>query len=284
MVQEKSLANSIIDICIFIILFICAVATVIPLIFVISSSVSELPAFLPADFSLQAYQFIFGTQVFVKSIGVSVYITVLGTLISLFITALMAYAIADKDLPGRKYLIMMVVFTIVFSAGMIPTFMVVRQTGMLNSLWSLMIPSAINSFNLIVLKGFFQNLPEELKESARIDGCHEIRILFQIVIPLSLPAMATFGLFYAVTHWNTYFHALLYIQDSEKWPVQVLLRQIIFSVNASMGGATDGGNVSVIPGSVKYAAIVVATLPILLVYPFLQKHFTKGALMGSVKG
>jgi putative aldouronate transport system permease protein len=284
MVQEKSLANSIIDICIFSILFICAAVTVLPFLFVLSSSVSQTPAFVPVDFSMSAYQFIFSTQVFLRSIGVSLYITILGTLISLFVTSLMAYAIADKELPGRKYFIMMVVFTIVFSAGMIPTFMVVRQTGMLNSLWALMIPSAISSFNLIVLKGFFQNLPEELKESARIDGCHEMRILFQIIIPLSLPAMATFGLFYAVTHWNTYFSALLYIQDSNKWPVQVLLRQIIFSVNASMGGGSEGGNVAVIAGSVKYAAIIVATVPILLIYPFLQKHFTKGVLLGSVKG
>lgn len=284
MIHDKSVFNKIVDGIIYGVLCIYAVTTLLPFIYVFSSSLSDVPGLIPRGFTFDAYRYIFSTSVFMRSMGVSVYITVVGTLISLLFTSLMAYSLADKSLPGRNFFILMVVFTMLFGGGMIPTYFVVRSTGMLNSIWSLIIPSAISAFNLIVLKNFFQGLPEELKESARIDGCHELGIAFRIVLPLSLPAMASFGLFYAVGRWNTYLNALLYIQDSEKWPIQVLLRQVIYSVS-SMGDSGDFQEQKIaISSSVKNAVIIVSTVPILSIYPFLQKYFAKGVLVGSVKG
>ena len=171
-----------------------------------------------------------------------------------------------------------------FSGGMIPTYFVVRSTGLMNSLWSLVIPGLVSPFNLIVMKNFFQGIPQELRESARIDGCHEMTLLFRIILPLSTASLATFGLFYAVGLWNTYMSALLYIPDNTKWPIQVLLRQIVY-VSSSIGDDSEiTSEVALLSQSIKMAVILVATVPIVCVYPFLQKHFTKGILVGAVKG
>jgi len=168
---------------------------------------------------------------------------------------------------------------------MIPTYFVVKAFGMINSYWSLIIPTAISAFNLIVLKNFFQQIPEGLEESAKIDGCHDLGILFRIVLPLSMPAMATFGLFYAVSHWNTYFNAVMYINDSEKWPVQIVLRQIVLLSQDMIGDSTAQAEpMEYLPQTIRMASIVVATIPIVIVYPFLQKYFAKGVMLGSVKG
>lgn len=215
---------------------------------------------------------------------VSIYITVVGTLVQLILTSLMAYSLAHKQLPGRSIIMLMVLFTMVFSGGMIPTYFVVKATGLLDSLWSLMIPNAISAFYLIILKNFFQGIPEELKESAKIDGSHELGILYRIVLPLSLPAMATFGLFYSVGIWNQYFSAVLYITDSSLYPVQVILRQVIILTSGAIGNSDAIENMPYYSSAIKMAVIVIATLPIMVVYPFLQKHFTKGVLLGSVKG
>ena len=178
----------------------------------------------------------------------------------------------------------MIIFTMLFGGGMIPTYFVVKQTGLINSLWSIIIPGLISPFNLIVLKNFFESIPNDLKESARIDGCHEIIILFRIIMPISLPSLATFGLFYAVGIWNTYMSALLYIQKSDMWPIQVLLRRIVY-VSAGLGDAeTIDSDLVSLSQSIKMAVIMVATIPILCVYPFLQKYFTKGIMVGSIKG
>ena len=186
---------------------------------------------------------------------------------------------------GRAPLLMMVLFTMLFSGGMIPTYFVVRAVGLINSLWSLIIPGTISAFNLIVLKNFFQQIPEGLEESAKIDGANDVKILARIVLPLSLPAIATFSLFYAVNHWNAYFNAVLYLNDASKWPVQVLMRQIVILAQGGIGDSSDFDEETVIqPQAVKMAVVVISTIPILLVYPFLQKHFTKGVLLGSVKG
>ena len=199
-------------------------------------------------------------------------------------TSLMAYSLSHKHLPGRNLVILMVLFTMLFSGGMIPTYFVVKSTGLLNSLAALIIPSAISAFNLIILKNFFQSIPEELKESARIDGSHELGLLFKIVMPLSLPALATFALFYAVGIWNQYFNAILYLTDASKYPVQVILRQVIILTQGTIGDTSEIEAVTYYGNSIKMAVIVIATVPIMIVYPFLQKHFAKGVLLGSVKG
>jgi putative aldouronate transport system permease protein len=180
---------------------------------------------------------------------------------------------------------LMVLFTMLFSGGMIPTFLVVKTLGLLNSYWALILPGAISAFNLIILKNFFQQLPEGLEESAKIDGCGDLGLLFRIVLPLSLPALATFAMFYSVGHWNTFFSAILYINDSTKWPIQVLLRQIVILSQGGIGDSAQFESNFVPPSeTIKMATIVVSTVPILLVYPFLQKHFAKGVLLGSIKG
>jgi len=176
-----------------------------------------------------------------------------------------------------------VLFTMLFSGGMIPTYFVVKAMGLTNTLWSLMIPSAISAFNLIVLKNFFQQIPDGLEDSAKIDGCGDVGVLFKIVLPLSMPAMATIGLFYAVGHWNQFFNAVMYINDNTKWPIQVLLREIVILAQSRIGD-TGFDETEIQPLTIRMAAIVFATIPILLVYPFLQKHFAKGVMLGSVKG
>ena len=195
----------------------------------------------------------------------------------------MAYALAKPRLVGRRVINFMVVFTMLFSGGMIPTFIVVSKLGLLDSLWSLVLPVLINAFNFVIMRNFFSGIPESLEESARIDGCSELGVFVRIVLPLSIASIATIGLFYGVTYWNTYMHAVLYINDSSKWPIQVLLRQIVI---VASGVNADAGAVDVVPPaqSVKMAVITVATLPMLMVYPFIQRYFVKGALIGSVKG
>lgn len=284
MVKDRSFGSRLFDTINVSVLGLFGILTILPFIYVISSSFSSVPALWPKDFSLEAYIYIFSADTFTRSLLVSVYITVVGTLIQLCLTSLMAYAVSHKQLPGRQVVLLMVLFTMLFSGGMIPTYFVVKSTGLLDTLWALMIPNAISAFYLIILKNFFQAIPEELKESAKMDGSHEVGIFFRIVLPLSLPAMAAFGLFYAVGIWNQYFSAILYISDASKWPVQVILRQVVIMASGAIGDSTEVEQVVYYSNSIKMAVIVVSTVPILLVYPFLQKHFAKGVLLGSVKG
>ena len=212
----------------------------------------------------------------------TILVTGVGTLVQLALTALMAYPLSKIDLPGRRTIMSLIVFCMVFSAGMIPTFLVVKQLGLLDTYWALILPMAINPFSLIIIKNFFQELPKELEESARIDGANEMRILRSIVAPLSKPVLATFALFYAVGLWNDYMSPLLYLNDQSKWTLQMILRQ----VTASATLTAEDMNTDVPPPAqgIKFAVVMVATIPVLLAYPSLQKHFAKGMLIGSVKG
>jgi putative aldouronate transport system permease protein len=254
--------------------------------FATSLEMIERPFMLfPMKPTLLSYRYVFSTNTFLRSLMVSVYVTLLGTLINIAMTFIMAYPLSHKRLIGRKTLMNLIVFTMVFGGGMIPSFINIKQLGLIDSLWALMIPGAISTYNLIIVKNFIQQLPDELEEAARIDGANELYILWRIVLPLSLPVLATFSLFYAVGHWNSYFSALLYINDSKKWPVQILLRQII-TQSAGIGDPSLRGEASVVIPSegIRNACIILTTIPILLVYPFLQKYFAKGALLGSIKG
>ncbi|TNJ60824.1 carbohydrate ABC transporter permease [Paenibacillus hemerocallicola] len=240
---------------------------------------------IPTQFSLSAYAYIFSTDTIVRSLVNTIIITISGTCINIFFTALMAYPLSRKELLGRRPVMLMIIFSMLFSGGMIPTFLIVKALGLTNTLWSLLIPGAISAFNLIILKNFFQQMPEGIEESAKIDGCNDMMILFRIILPLSMPAIATFSLFYAVGHWNSFFSAILYINDTTKWPIQVLLRQVVIMSEGGIGDSSQVNEaVALPPQSLKMAVITVSTLPILIVYPFLQKHFAKGVLLGSVKG
>ncbi|MBD3917423.1 carbohydrate ABC transporter permease [Paenibacillus sp. PR3] len=281
------------DVINYIVLGLFAAAAVLPFLYIIAGSfasdaeLTKRAVFLiPKTFTANAYRFIFSTDTIMKSIGVSIYVTVIGTLVNLAFTVTMAYALAKRGLMGRNLVLNLVIFSMLFGGGMIPTYLVIRDLHLLDTYWALMLPGAINAFNLIIVKNFFQELPPELEEAARIDGCSEIGLLLRIVLPLSAPVLATFTLFYAVGHWNDFFSSLLYLNDPQKWPLQVLLRQIVLLSQAAAGdlNSMDPNFVKPPEQSIKMAVIVVGTVPILLVYPFLQKHFAKGVLLGSVKG
>jgi len=289
--KDRSLGSRLFDSANYLLLTIVALVMILPFIYVIAVSFATPEEIaqrgfilFPTQFSLSAYAYIFSTDTLLRSLGTSIYITLMGTFINLFFTSMMAYPLAKRHLRGREKILLLVLFTMLFNGGMIPTYFVVKDVGLIDSLWALMIPGAISAFNLIIMKNFFQQVPYELEESAKIDGCNDLGILFRIVIPLSLPAMATIGLFYAVTHWNTFFNAILYINDSSKWPLQVLLRDIVMLANDRFGDQSAVERSDFHPITIRMAVIVFATVPILLVYPFLMKHFAKGAMMGSVKG
>lgn len=287
---DNTWGNKIFDCMNYVVLAAIALATVLPFVYILAVSFTSPQEaakggfiLFPKEFSLSAYKYIFSTNTLLRSLLVSIYITVLGTAINLLLTCLMAYPLARQTLRGRQTILMAVLFTMLFSGGLIPTYFVVSWLGLTNSLWSLMIPNAISAFNLIVLKNFFQQIPDGLEDSARIDGCTDVGVLFRIVLPLSMPAIATFGMFYAVAHWNQFFNAIMYINDSHKWPVQVLLREIVILAQSRIGD-TGFEETEIQPQTIRMAVIVFATIPILLVYPFLQKHFAKGVMLGSVKG
>lgn len=291
MVEDRSISGRIYAAINFTLLALIALITVLPFVHVVAGSFTtsaELAAhkfvLIPRIWSWDAYKFIFSTNTIFKAMGVSIGVTLFGTLFSMFITSLMAYGLSRRDLDGRNVINFMVVFTMLFTGGMIPTFLVVKELGLINTYAALILPSAISAFNMIILRNFFQNIPEGLEESAKIDGCSDFGILFKIVLPLSMPAIATISLFYAVTYWNTYMSAILYLDDSAKWPIQVLLRQIVVLASGMDHSSTLDGTVPPPDQTIKMAVIVVATLPILMVYPFLQKHFAKGAMLGSMKG
>ncbi|MDQ0871560.1 putative aldouronate transport system permease protein [Paenibacillus sp. V4I3] len=290
MTYDKTLGNRLFDIFNYSFLLIFSVACGLPFLYILAVSFTSPEEvarggiiLFPKEWSLASYRYIFSTNTLVRSLMVSIYITVVGTFINLLLTSLMAYPLSKSHIRGRKYILLAVLFTMLFGGGLIPTYFIVKALGLTNTLWALMIPSAISGFNLIVLKNFFQQIPDGLEDSAKIDGCSDLGVLFRIVLPLSMPAMATFALFYAVSHWNQFFNAILYINDNTKWPIQVLLREIVILAQSRIGDASiDEAQIQ--PLTIRMAVIVFATVPILFVYPFLQKHFTKGVLLGSVKG
>ena len=239
--------------------------------------------FYPIDFTISAYQQIIGKQQMWKAMSTTVFVTFMGTGVGLLLTTFAAYALSRDTLPGQKILLGLILFTMYFSGGIIPTFLVVKQLGMYDSLTSLYIPQAMSVFNFIVMRTFFRQLPESLEEAARIDGASDIQVFFKIVIPLSVPIIATIALFYAVQYWNNYFDALLYIQDPDKYTLQLRLRSLLFADELNSGGASES-EIQVMSQSLKMACVAVSTIPILVVYPWLQKYFVNGVMLGAVKG
>jgi putative aldouronate transport system permease protein len=293
MVQDKTFGSRMFDVFNILLLVIVALVTFLPLMHVFMASFATIEEIarkpfilIPTDFTINAYRYILSTDAIFRSLAVSIGVTAVGTLLSMFVTCLMAYGLTRRDLDGRRLFMFLVVFTLLFNGGLIPTFLVVKAIGLIDSYFALIIPTLINAFNLIIMRSFFMNLPEGLEESAKIDGCNDLGILFKIVLPLSMPVIATISLFYAVNYWNTYFNAIIFLNDGNKWPIQVLLRQIVLVASAFSADTSDFGSDYVKPPdqTIKMAVIVVSTIPILLVYPFLQKYFAKGALVGSVKG
>ncbi|ACM61169.1 putative aldouronate transport system permease protein [Caldicellulosiruptor bescii] len=289
--QNKTVASTIFDVFNHIFLGIWAIITVLPFLYVLAASFapdSEIKTrtffIIPHNPTLLTYKFIFASNYFLRSMLNSVIITVGGTLVNLFFTFTMAYALSKKHFIGRSIVLNGIIFTMLFGGGMIPTYLLVKSLGLLNSYWALWLPGAISPFNFFVVKNFFQEMPQDLEDAARIDGCTEAQVLWKIILPLSKPIIATFALFYGVGHWNSWFGALLYINDAEKWPVQLILRQIVMLSTTLASDLTQfDPNFQPPQESLKMAIIVVATLPIMLLYPWLQKYFIKGMFIGSLK-
>lgn len=275
-----------------VVLTVCCAVVLVPFLGVVSTSLASQEQVIrsggfvlfPDEASLASYRSIFAGGVVTRAMWISILITVVGTAISLACTTALAYGLSRPGSVAHRPLLMIVLISLLFTPGIIPSYLTIKQTGLLNSYWSLIIPTAVNGFNVIVMRAFFMQIPGELIESARLDGAGEARILLRVVLPLSKAVMAVIGLFYAVSYWNAFFNALLYINQNDKWPLQLILRTYV--VNNAMLGSDQLGSGDTLPPqqSIQMAILIVALVPILLVYPFLQRHFTKGVLTGAVKG
>lgn len=290
MVKGNSFGSRFFDILNHLLLALAALAMLFPLIYVFAISFSTFEdvarggiILFPQEWSLTAYRQVLSNPGVRNSMGISIFIATVGTLIQLAMTATMAYALSSKHLPFRRFFLIFTIIPILFWPGMIPRFLVVRDAGLLNTIWALIIPVAINSFNLIVMRNFFMSLPEELMESAEIDGANDLQIFWRLVIPLSKPILAAIGLFYAVANWNNYFGAILYIRDTSLWPIQVLLRSVVLQSQDQFSMLDTAAEIA--PNyAVQMATVMIATIPILIIYPFLQRYFVKGVLTGAIKG
>jgi putative aldouronate transport system permease protein len=276
------------------ILVVITVAILLPLIFIVSASFSSSEAVIagrvslwPVDFSLQGYTTIFEHKKVWDGFGNSLFYTVFGTIFNVFMTIIAAYPLSRQDLVGRRVITIAFIFTMLFSGGLIPTYMLVRDLGLLNTRAAMILPTGIGIFNLLITITFFRTtIPPELIEASRIDGANDFRTFLSIILPLSRPIIAVLVLFYAVNHWNSYFSALIYLKDQELFPLQLVLREILIenSIDASM--LIDIEDLIAREGLrelLKYSLIVVASVPILIIYPFVQRHFIKGMMIGSVK-
>ena len=260
--------------------------TLIPLLYVLAVSVTPLgrtPSLLPGPVSLNAYAELLKQPALIRALGNSVFLTLSGVLISMILTVCTAYPLSRPDLPGRKFLTGVILFTFLFSAGLIPLYLVIRDLHMLNTYWALLLHGAVSVYNLLVMKNFFQNLPESLEEAAKIDGASDLQVLWHIVLPLSKPILLTIGLFYAVTQWNSFFEPVLYLSDARMMPLPVVLRDILTGLN-SAEYVESAATTTAPPDALKMAAVVLTTIPMLLVYPWIQRYFTSGTLSGGVKG
>lgn len=267
-----------------------------PLVFVVSASFSE-PAkvlngemwLLPTDFTLEAYKKVFEESAVWTGYRNTIIYTTVGTFINIVLTTLAAYPLSRRDLPGRNIIMFMITFTMFFQGGLIPTYLIVNDLGMVNTLWAMVIPNAIATYNLIVMRTYFQSsIPWELQEAAMVDGCTNMQLLMKVIIPLSKPIIAVMMLFYAVGHWNAYFNALIYLRDAELYPLQLILREILIMNQAAQfddAGSSFGlEDRMLLAESMKYALIIISAIPVLLIYPFVQRHFVKGVMIGSIKG
>lgn len=237
---------------------------------------------IPIRPNLEAYRYMFRYNLLGSGFKNSLFILIVGTSINLLMTMMTAYPLAKKSLIGRKFFMLMITFTMMFSGGLIPNYIVIVKLGLVDSLWSLILPGCVSAYNMIIMKNFFEALPAELNEAARIDGMSEMKILFRIVVPLSLPSLCTIGLFYGVGHWNAYFNATIYLNSRSRWPLQVVLRNLLENAVTSEIDYGDSATLPVEP--LKMAVVVFTTAPIVILYPFIQKYFVKGALVGSIKG
>ena len=275
-------------------LVVLLLVVLVPLVFIVASSFSSAEAvnagrvsFWPVDFTLHAYQVALSNSQVLQGYYNSFIYAAAGTLISVTLTVAIAYPLSRKSFYGRNVIMTLLIFTMLFSGGLIPTYMVVQDLGMLNTRWALLIPNAIGVWQVIIARTFFANsIPDELHEAAMLDGAGDLRTLRSVVLPLSKPLLAVLALMYAIFQWNTYFDALVYLKDADLYPLQIVLRNMLI-LNTTRPGSQDLAQqleAQQLAGVLRYALIVVSSLPVLLIYPFIARHFTKGVLVGAVKG
>lgn len=271
--------------------FLCLLAfsTIYPFWDTLVVSFSSLRGYLsssvhlwPGEWSVEGYAYMFSNPMLWTSYGNTLFITLVGTLINMVITIMTSYVLSKSYLRGHRVLTFLCVFTMMFSGGIIPTYMIIKDVGLLNSVWAMIIPTAINTYNMVILRNFFTAMPKELEESATLDGCTEVGVLFRIVLPVSIPAITTVTLFYAVDHWNDFFSAVMYINRQKSWPLQLFLRSMLYENEAAY--QSGGESLYLLGQPMKMAAVMMAIIPIMCAYPFFQKYFTKGVMTGAVKG
>ena len=294
--QRHSISNRALNIVVYTLVILFCVLCIIPFLVGISASFSDERSLLregyslwPVSFSTAAYDMLFSTRQIVDSYKVSIFVTVVGTAFSMVVTAMMAYPLSVKKLKYRGAISFFAYFTMLFNGGLVPTYMLVsKYLGMRDTVWCMIIPVLVNPWNLFLLRNFFSAIPAELHESARIDGANDVRILWQIILPVSLPALATVALFYGVSYWNQWFNAMLYIEDASKFPLQYLIMKMLRNIellkqmSSQAGFAVDMSSLPTV--TTKMATAIVTIGPIIIAYPFAQKYFTSGLIVGSVTG
>lgn len=288
----KSPGERVVDAVIYIVLGLIALSTVLPFLYVLAGSfatekeLTEKAFFIiPSVWSINAYRYAIKTANILKGLRNSILLTALGTFCCMAFSLSFAYPLSKRHFRGRNWVMNMVIITMLFSGGMIPSYLVIQAYGLLNSWWALVLPALINPFNMIIIKNFFQGLPVELDEASYMDGANDLQIFWKVALPLSKPVIASISLFYGVGFWNDYFNAMIYLSDAEKYPVQIQLRSIILLTSNITDTSIDYDIMGAPPDkAVKMACTVIATVPILLIYPFVQKYFTKGVMVGAVKG
>lgn len=290
---KQSVGDSIFTAMIYIILVLVGLITLFPFLDVVFNSLTSSKELvenarsviaIPQNPTLENYRYVLSGNSIFRAYGVTIFRTVVGTLLNMTITVLTAYPLSKKFLPGRSALMQVFFFTMIFSGGMIPTYLVVKTFKLSNTIWALIIPSLLNVYNMIIMRTFFEGIPDDLEEAARIDGCSEWKTLVRIILPVSKPTLASISLFYAVWHWNAFFDVVLYITDRKLWPLQTLLREVVLTMSMAELNAQMADVATPPSSSVIAATVMVSTVPILVVYPFLQKYFVKGVMVGAVKG
>ncbi|CAM3845287.1 carbohydrate ABC transporter permease [Marinicrinis lubricantis] len=288
--MRRSLGEKTFDGFNYLLLTLVIVVSAYPMLYILNSSISDPTEMLrnrsfmlwPEGFTLEAYKYVLTNPKIYTGYMNTLFYVVVGTSFNLLMTSLAAYALSRPDLYVRKLLMKIIVFTMFFSGGMIPTFLLIQNLGLINDRLALILPVAINTFYLIIMKTSFEGIPNELVESAKLDGANDFTILFRIILPVSKAILAVLTLYYAVDHWNDYMGPLLYLREQNLYPIQIVLRDILLSNSTeAMGGGVDTG--FALGENIKYATIIISTLPIVMVYPFIQKYFVQGALLGAVK-
>lgn len=285
MVSKKVTVFDVVNMTLLGLMALTMVYPMINLVIVSFSSITDVMAgsrgfLLPSSLDLSAYQYVFSYGNLWSAYKNTIFLTVVGTCVNLIMSTIAAYVLSEKAMPGRNALMSVVLVTMFFSGGLVPSYIVANQLKLVDSLWALILPGSISTWNMIIMRNFFQGIPLSLKESARMDGAGELRILLRIILPLSLPVMATMALFYGVGHWNQYSGAIIYINTPSKYPLQVIIRQMYSQAIQEVSSDSLPPPVE----TVRAATVVIAVVPILCVYPFLQKYFVKGVMVGALKG